>query len=401
MTDFDDVPNTSVDSILSVGRTKLINDLATLLEVESGLREALVAARHTDLVNDLREVLDIDAGLGAVVAAAPVDDTLSPVEEAQAGDGTDTRTWSTDGRLARSSQDGWQYRARRAARWSLVAAGRPTHRARMLPGFLIVGAQRCGTTSLFDVLRQHPAVFGARMGGKDLHYFDNEYHRGLAWYQAQFPLLVSARLATRSTGVAPVAFEASTSYMFHPLVPGRISRDLAGVKLLVLVRDPVERAYSQYAHQVALGLEDEPFERALELEDSRIDGEAERLAADPTYVSRNYWLYSYRTRGHYANQLENLQRYFGRDRIHVIDSGEFFAAPGPVYDQVLGFLGLPPRGHPVFIPQNARPRSPLPAALRAELEEYFLPHDKRLAGWLGHTPSWRADEVGALLTGGY
>src|SRR5436309_7295516 len=135
------------------------------------------------------------------------------------GDRTDSRTWSPAGRLARAGRDGWRHRARRAARLGLVAAGRPTHRARMLPGFLIVGAQRCGTTSLFDVLRQHPAVFGARMRRKELHFFDNEYRRGLGWYQAQFPLRASARLAARGTGVAPVAFEASPYYMFHPLVP--------------------------------------------------------------------------------------------------------------------------------------------------------------------------------------
>ena len=317
------------------------------------------------------------------------DDAVSRRGEAADGNRADGRAWSTDGRLARPGRDGWRHRARRAGRWSLVAAGRPTYRARMLPGFLIVGAQRCGTTSLFDVLRQHPAVFGARMRRKELHFFDNEYRRGLGWYQAQFPLRASARLAARGTGVAPVAFEASPYYMFHPLVPERIRRDLPGVKLLVLVRDPVERAYSQHAHQVGLGLETEPFERALELEDARTRGEAERLASDPCYLSRRHWLYAYRTRGHYADQIEKLERLFGRDRIHVIDSGDFFTAPGPVYDQVLGFLGLPHRGHPTFTPQNARPRSPMPGTLRAELDEYFRPHDKRLADWLGREPSWR------------
>jgi Sulfotransferase domain len=331
----------------------------------------------------------VDSTNPGSTVTSTADGAVSRAGEAAAGKRADSRVWSTDSRLARSGRNGWQHRLRRAVRWSLVAAGRPTRQARMLPGFLIVGAQRCGTTSLFDVLRQHPAVFGARMKRKELHFFDNEYQRGLAWYQAQFPLRVSARLAARGTGMTPVAFEASPYYMFHPLVPERIERDLPGVKLLVLVRDPVERAYSQHAHQVGLGLESEPFGRALELEDARTRGEAERLARDPSYLSRNHWLYAYRTRGHYADQLEKLEQSFGRDRIHVIDSGDFFTAPGPVYDQVLGFLDLPPCGHPIFTPQNARPRSPMPETLRAELEEYFRPHDKRLAAWLGREPSWR------------
>src|SRR5260370_5141029 len=116
--------------------------------------------------------------------------------------------------------------------------------------------------------------------------------------------------------------------MFHPLVPGRIHRDLPGVRLLVLVRDPVERAYSQHAHQVNLGLETEPFERALELEDARIAGEAERLASEPSYTGRNHWQYAYRSRGHSADQLERLEATCRRDRIHVLDRAAIFDNPG-------------------------------------------------------------------------
>ncbi len=178
--------------------------------------------------------------------------------------------------------------------------------------------------------------------------------------------------------------------MFHPLAPERIHRDLPGVRLLVMVRDPVERAYSAHAHQVGFGFETESFERALELEDARLEGEAEHLAADPAYHSFSHDHYTYRARGHYADQLEKLERIFGRDRIHVVDSGEFFDSPGPVYDQVLDFLGLPHLGSPAFTPQNARPRSPMPGTVRAALDEHFRPHDERLTAWLGHEPSWRS-----------
>jgi len=178
--------------------------------------------------------------------------------------------------------------------------------------------------------------------------------------------------------------------MFDPHVPERIARDLPGVKLLVLVRDPVERAYSAHAHQTGYGDETEPFERALELEDARLAAEADRLAADPSYAPRSsYDHHSYRTRGHYADQLERLERLFGRERFLVIDSGDFFADPGPGYDRVLGFLGLPRRGQPVFRPTNARLRSPMPETVRAALEEHFRPYDERLTAWLGHEPSWR------------
>jgi hypothetical protein len=313
---------------------------------------------------------------------------VSPGPEAAAGAAREPRAWAAEGRLAQQAHTGWQLLGRRVARWGLLTAGRPLHQARMLPGFLIVGAERCGTTSMFAVLKQHPQVFHGTLPRKEVHYFDSKYGRGAAWYRCHFPLTARARLAARGVG-APVAFEATANYLFHPLAPERIHRDLPGVRLLAMVRDPVERAYSAHAHQVGFGYETESFERALELEESRLAGEIDRIMADPSYQSFSFDHHTYLARGYYADQLDRLEKVFGRDRILVVDSGDFFTDPGPVYDQVLDFLGLAHRGRPVFTPQNARPRSPMPGALRAALEEHFRPHDERLASWLGRTPSWR------------
>jgi Sulfotransferase domain len=277
---------------------------------------------------------------------------------------------------------------KRATRVALVAASRPSHQARMLPSFLIVGAARCGTTSMFRALAGHPAVFGPALQ-KELHYFSNKYFRGIAWYQSHFPLRARARLMARSANVAPQAFESSPYYMFHPLAAERIYRDLPGVKLLVLVRDPVERARSQYSYSVSLGYETESFERALELETSRLEGEYERLASDPSYASHEHRHHSYRVRGQYAEQLERLEKLFGSERIHVVDSDDFFVDPEPVYGGVLEFLGLPPANSPAFLRHNARPRSSVPASVRAALEDHYRPYDERLTRWLGREPSWR------------
>lgn len=277
---------------------------------------------------------------------------------------------------------------KQAGRLTLVTARMPTSRARLLPGFLIVGAQRCGTTSLSRTLDEHPAVFSAVLH-EEVHFFDVSYRRGLSWYRCHFPLLATARRAARGADVTPVSFESSPYYMFHPLAAERIFRDLPGVKLLVLLRDPVERAYSAHAHEVAWGFETEQFERALSLEAGRLAGEVERILADPGYASFSHHHYAYRARGQYAEQLERLEKIFGRERLHVVDSKSFFTDPGPVYHGVLEFLGLPHGGHPAFRRRNARPRPPMAPAIRAALEEHYRPHDERLAGWLGHQPSWR------------
>jgi hypothetical protein len=277
---------------------------------------------------------------------------------------------------------------RRAAHTVSVSAGRLTHQARMLPGFLVVGAQRGGTTSMYRTLSQHPAVLKAVLH-KGVHYFDTGYDHTMAWYQGHFPLRAKAALARRATGEQPLTFESSPYYMFHPLAAQRISADLPGIKLLVLVRDPVERAYSAHAHELARGFETEPFERALELEDERLAGQAERIVSEPGYQSHSHQHHAYLTRGRYAEQIERLDKLFGPERVHVVDSGRFFADPEPVYDGVLQFLGLRQRGYPVFERHNARARSAMPETLRSTLNEHFLPWDERLADRLGQPPSWR------------
>jgi hypothetical protein len=259
----------------------------------------------------------------------------------------------------------------------------------MLPSFLIVGAQRSGTTSMYRALSQHPLILKAVLH-KGIHYFDLHYHRGPGWYRAHFPLVREADRIERSRGIRPLTFESSPYYMWHPLAAERLAHDLPGVKLLVLVRDPVERAFSAHAHELARGYETESFERALELERARTDGEAERMVADPTYRSFGFQHHAYRQRGQYVDQLERLEALVGRESIHVVQSEEFFATPDAVFAEVLDFLGLPEMGQIAFERHNARPRSPMPAQVRAELETHYRPYDERLAARLGRAPGWRA-----------
>jgi len=272
--------------------------------------------------------------------------------------------------------------AKRAAHVISVTAGRFTAPLRMLPGFLIVGAQRCGTTSMYRALAEHPSVRKAVLH-KGVHYFDMNYDRGLGWYRAHFPLARAAHPQESQT------FESSPYYLFHPLAAERIAADLPGVKLIVLVRDPVERAYSAYTHEFARGFETEPFESAIELEPGRLNGEAARIVSEPGYLSHSHQHHAYRARGQYAEQLERLERLFDRANIHVVDSGDFFTKPEPVYDGVLDFLGLACDGYPQFERHNARPRSAIPETLRARLDEHFVSFDEQLTDWLGRVPSWR------------
>lgn len=269
-----------------------------------------------------------------------------------------------------------------------VLVGRWSARYRMLPSFLIVGGQRCGTTSLYRALAAHPAVLKAVLH-KGVHYFDTDYHRGIDWYRGHFPLRHTGRRLADRTGVPAQTFESSPYYMYHPLAAERIAATLPDVRIIVLIRDPVERAYSQHAHEVARGFETErDFAAALALESARLAGQERWLRDEPGYHSHAHQHHAYVERGQYVDHLTRLAAVFGRHRIHVVESELFFTTPEPVYDAVLAFLGLPHLGYPRFARHNARDRSPMPDDLRRRLAEHFAPYNERLARWLGHVPSF-------------
>ncbi len=278
--------------------------------------------------------------------------------------------------------------AERAARAATSRAGLLTAPVRMTPSFLICGAQRCGTTSMYQALRTHPNVLRPVLH-KGVHYFDTNYPRGLNWYRAHFPLTFTAQRARKRTGSDVVTFESSPYYLFHPLAAQRIASDLPDARIIVLLRDPVERAYSAFTHEKARGFETESFERALELEPSRLAGEEQKIIADPTYNSHAHQHNAYVTRGHYIDQIERLHATIGAEKVHVVDAEDFFTDPLPVWTEVVDFLGLPSATPPPFEKHNARPRAPMADSLRTSLEDGYVASDERLAAWWGRTPSWR------------
>jgi hypothetical protein len=272
------------------------------------------------------------------------------------------------------------------ARDAYVAWGRLTASRRLVPAFVMVGASRAGTTSLFRALSNHPQLQRPTVA-KGVRYFDVNAERPFSWYLAHFPVADLARRRTRSYG-EPVAFEASGYYMFHPFAIERLAAALPDVRIVAMLRDPVERAFSAWKHETARGFEWETFQTALDLEDQRLAGEVERMAQEPAYVSFCHRHHSHRGRGEYAQQLERIYACFPPEQVHVIESDVFFAQPEREYARLLNFLGVRPSFPSRFDQHNARPSSSMPADARRELEEHYLPHDERLADVLGRRPEW-------------
>lgn len=273
------------------------------------------------------------------------------------------------------------------ARQVYLSVGTATAAGRMEPGFMVIGGQRCGTTSIFKVLAEHPQVLRPPVD-KGTDYFTLYYYRDLDWYRGHFPLARLARARTRRAG-APVAFEACTYYMFHPFALERVAKAYPDIKLVAMLRDPVERAFSAYKHELARGFETETdFERALDLEPERLVGEVERMRTDLRYESHPHRHQAYLARGQYVDQLERAFALFPREQVHVMESEAFFERPAQEYEQLLAFLGLSPFTPAAFDQHNARPSKPMAASAHERLTAHYAPYDERLSDLLGRPPHW-------------
>lgn len=273
-----------------------------------------------------------------------------------------------------------------AARAASEAAGTATSGLRVLPSLIIVGAQRSGTTTLYRMLSEHPAVIRPT-ASKGVGYFDLNYHRGPRWYRGHFPLAAFA--GTDAGHGHRITFESSGYYSFHPLAMQRLAQDLPGVKLLMMLRNPVDRAYSAHRHEFNRGFETEVFERAVDLEPQRLRGEVERMLADPAYQSYAHRHHAYLGRSQYAEQIARIHRTLGKDSLHVVDADRFFAAPHEEFEDIQHWLDLPLWQPKRVLSWNAQPREDLDSGLREHLMEHFAPYDLQLTELTGLIPSWR------------
>lgn len=265
-------------------------------------------------------------------------------------------------------------------RYTTLTAG-----VRLLPDFVLIGTQRGGTTSLYNYLVAHPGIAGAVME-KEVHFFDENYSKGEAWYRARFPS--SLGVARRPGSGRRLIGEASPYYLFHPHAASRLARMLPEARLIAMLRDPVERAYSHYRHEVDLGHETLPFEEAIEREPERLRGEAERMLEDPTYASFEHKHHSYLARGIYADQLPAWNERFPEEELLVLRSEDFFTDPAGELRRVLEFLGVRAWRPARFRRYNAATSSGMSEATRRDLLAFFRPHNARLRTQLGRDFGW-------------
>ena len=244
-----------------------------------------------------------------------------------------------------------------------------TAHLRQPPDFIIIGTQRGGTTSLYRYLAAHPEI--GQASRKEVHYFDRYYENGHDWYLAHFPERGEYRLVG----------EASPYYVFHPEVPKRILAEVPRARFILLLRNPVDRAYSQYQMKVERGLETLPFAEAIERE-------PERLAATDDPLAPAWRHHSYLARGVYVDQIKRWFENFPRDQFLIIKSEDFYAEPVRILHQTQAFLGVASHSPVISKIHHQADYVEMDRPLRQRLADYFAPHNQQLYDLLGRDFGW-------------
>lgn len=248
------------------------------------------------------------------------------------------------------------------------------------PDFIIIGAQKCGTTTLFQHLRKHPETHLPKKQ-KELHFFDSRYVEGLDWYLHHF----------NRAGMPSVPFcagEASPYYFFHPLVPERIFNTFPGIKLILLLRDPVSRSYSQYHHMKRHGRISLSFEHCVKLESEILKGRKEAFFTEKDHSDPMYRRFSFLARSRYAEQLAGWYTFFPKEQILIIRSEDYFCNQANTFREVFDFLELTPCAIKLSRKHKPSDYPPMKEETRLKLQEYFEPFNQDLYKLTGRDFGW-------------
>lgn len=284
-----------------------------------------------------------------------------------------------------------------AGRAGIRGIGMATASLRPDPDFLLIGAKRGGSTSFYFDLITHPQVaclfprpdrLPKAAATKGIHYFDTNYFRGKRWYASHLPSVAVRRALQRTAGGHVITGEGSPYYLSHPAAPERVARDLPAVKLLAVLRDPVQRAYSHWKERVREGRESLSFRDAIDREAERVGEDEGRLLRDPRFYSYAHEQQSYLGQSRYGASLERWMGHFPRSSLLLIRSEDYYRDPSASLDAAADFLGIEPGRFQHGAPRNAAPGDSLDREEQLYVEDRLRGDAKRLAEVTGITWEW-------------
>ena len=251
---------------------------------------------------------------------------------------------------------------------------------RVLPDFFVIGAVRSGTTSLFHYLNQHPNIVGALYD--ELGYFDDNYHLGVNWYKSLFPTILTKKRIQKEHGKF-LSFDDTPFYIYNPQVARRISNNFPNAKMILLLRNPIDRAYSNYNLPSSTKL---TFEETIKSEIDEINN-TDLDSKDELYLVNDFYE-KILPRGFYAKQLESWYQIFPKEKILIQSSEEFGNNTHEVLKQIFAFLEIKQVKIPDITKQNVRKFSPMKQDTRDNLVDFFKPYNESLYNLIGKRFDW-------------
>ena len=209
---------------------------------------------------------------------------------------------------------------------------------RVIPDFLVIGAKRCGTTSLYQHLSEHPCI--SRSPHDNIGFFNENYHLGINWYKSLFPT-VFYKKKMESKNKQCLFFDVTSTYMEEELTAKNVYEVNPNQKIIVILRNPVDRAYSHYHVNVKEKSEKRSFEDAVFEEMNRI--KSERIIQNKNKNLRVFTPNNihYLKKGFYALQLKSWFKIFPREQILVLSTEEFQEDQNLIYKKIFDFLNIP------------------------------------------------------------
>lgn len=260
---------------------------------------------------------------------------------------------------------------------------------RLLPSFFIIGVQKGGTSAMSEYLSAHPQL--VRPQRKDIYFFNNEenFAKGMRWYRAHFAHPLYCTFKQWRTGIkVKTTFDATPNYFAAPGTAARLHSLFPDAQFVLLLRNPVHRAWSNWRMNRRHGFEPLDFEEALQAENARLAAEDQYAASHGTHSYVRQRL-GYRTNGLYAAQLREWLQYFPASRFFIRTTEEMEADTAGVYNALTDFLALDRYNGVPFIRHNeGGEREKMPQHLREELCRFFAPHNRELELLLGRHMNW-------------
>ena len=254
---------------------------------------------------------------------------------------------------------------------------------RVLPDFIIIGSMKCGTTSLYYDICEHPCVSPAAYD--EIGFFDSNFHLGLNWYRSMFPTKRRIEDIRRKEGVA-ITGEDTPFYFWNPVAAKRIQKLLPNIKLITILRNPIDRAYSEYQDVVSSESNSPSFETFIENEINT------RRKDSSLITEENFEIFnqknSYLLKGIYVDQLKIWAGLFPKEQIFTLSTENLNSEPITALESVFQYLNLPDYKIKNIQHQKQKKYVPMNSQTRKILIEFFKPHNERLFKFIGKKFDW-------------